>query len=223
MTRRPRKAKTKAPAPPAVPEYTPTRALQLNLVQGDTQAQHARKVARQIAAPETAAYRCISAVEGKGPMGGQIDAVGMLAELRAAQQAVNNGDLSTAEGMLMTQAISLQSLYVRLIERATTQEWLPQFETYMRLGLKAQAQSRLALEALATLRHGPAIMARNAQVNVAHGPQQVNNSGPLAAIPEQPRTALEPPDAVAVPLPNDDAHPADPGGSARHHLSRKSF
>jgi hypothetical protein len=149
----------------------------VSLAHTDTPAQRARSAAKQIAAPEAAAYRVMNAAEGKGPVGAMLDASAMLAELRAAQRAVNEGDLSTAEAMLMAQAVGLQALYVRLIERAMEQEWIPHFETLMRLGLKAQAQSRLAIEAVATLKHGPAIMARNAQVNVAHGPQQVNNGG----------------------------------------------
>jgi hypothetical protein len=174
-TKRPRKPQEQAPPPLPAPSYAPSRAMAVSLAHTDTPAQRARSAAKQIAAPEAAAYRVMSAAEGKGPTGALLDASGMLAELRAAQKAVNEGDLSTAEAMLMAQAVGLQALYVRLIERAMEQEWIGQFETLMRLGLKAQAQSRMALEAVATLKHGPAIMARNAQVNVAHGPQQVNN------------------------------------------------
>jgi hypothetical protein len=178
-TKRPRKpqAKGNPPALPAALDFSPSRAMPVSLAHTDTPAQRARSAAKQIAAPEAAAYRVMNAAEGKGPVGAMLDASAMLAELRAAQRAVNEGDLSTAEAMLMAQAVGLQALYVRLIERAMEQEWIPHFETLMRLGLKAQAQSRLAIEAVATLKHGPAIMARNAQVNVAHGPQQVNNGG----------------------------------------------
>ena len=188
-TKRPRKPKTQTPATLPAPPYAPSRAMAVSLAHTDTPAQRARSAAKQIAAPEAAAYRVINAAEGKGPAGALLDASGMLAELRAAQNAVNEGDLSTAEDMLMAQAVGLQALYVRLIERAMEQEWIPQFETLMRLGLKAQAQSRLALEAVATLKHGPANRARNAHVNVAHGPQQVNNGvEPLPVLP-LPRTS----------------------------------
>jgi hypothetical protein len=111
-------------------------------------------------------------------MASSLDGTGMLAALRATQKAVNEGDLSTAEAMLMAQAVGLQALYVRLTERALGQPCLPHMETFLRLALKAQAQSRLALEALASLKQGPEILARNSQVNVAHGPQQVNNAPP---------------------------------------------
>lgn len=155
--------------------YTPNKDFPLILRDGDTPTQHARKVAEQILSPEAAALRIVAAVEGKSIYAEKLDAGGILDQVRALQDAVNAGDLKSAEAMLIAQAFSLQALSVRLIERATAQDWLPQFETMMRLGLKAQAQSRLAIEALATLKHGPAVVARNAQVNVANGPQQVNN------------------------------------------------
>jgi len=182
--KRPRRPKAKAEAkPPAVPEFNPTRAFPMALKPGDTHEQHAQSVAAQILAPETAALRTITAAEGNGVFGAMIDMGGVLDHMRAVQAAVNAGDMATAEAMLIGQAVSLQTLYVRLIERATIQQGLIQTETFMRLGLKAQAQSRLAIEALATLKHGPAILARNMQMNVAHGPQQVNNAPPASAIP----------------------------------------
>ena len=49
---------------------------------------------------------------------------------------------------------------------------------YLRLALKAQAQSRATAEALAAIKQGPVVIAR--QANIAHGPQQVNN-GPAPA------------------------------------------
>lgn len=163
--------------------YTPNKDFPLILRDGDTPAQHARKVAEQILSPEAAALRIVAAVEGKSIYAEKLDAGGILDQVRALQDAVNAGDLKSAEAMLIAQAFGLQALSVRLIERATAQDWLPQFETMMRLGLKAQAQSRLAIEALATLKHGPAVVARNAQVNVANGPQQVNNSKTCNLLP----------------------------------------
>lgn len=183
--KRTRKPKAKAaPKPPSAADlYKPNRLAPMRIYSGFTHDENAREVAKQILAPELAAYRVIGAAEGNTNTGGQMDGAGMLAELRSIQKAVNAGDLSTAEAMLISQAVSLQTLSMRMIERATAQEWMPQFETYMRLGLKAQRQSCLTIEALGALKHGPAIMARLAQVNVAHGPQQVNNAPPAPALP----------------------------------------
>ena len=170
-----RKPKAKAEAkPPAAPSFTPNRAFPVNVDKDATQATNAQSVAAQILAPEAAAYRVIRAAEGNGIFSEMIDTVGVLDHMRAVQAAVNGGDLSAAEAMLIAQATSLQSLSVRLLEKATMQDWMPQFETYMRLGLKAQAQSRLALEALAAVRHGPAVFAKQANVSNG-GPQQINN------------------------------------------------
>jgi hypothetical protein len=198
-TKRPRKPKAKPPSLPLAAAYTPNRSLPLTLEPGDTPAQHGRKIAKQIMAPETAAYRVLNSAEGEGPMAASIDGAGMLAALRATQKAVNDGDLSTAEAMLMAQAVGLQALYVRLTERAMGQQCIPHMETFMRLALKAQAQSRLALEALAALKQGPAILARNAQVNVAHGPQQVNNAGAGAMEPARAQSFEIAPNQVLAP------------------------
>ena len=44
----------------------------------------------------------------------------------------------------------------------------------MRLALRAQGQCRATAETLAAIKNGPAVFAR--QANIAHGPQQVNNT-----------------------------------------------
>lgn len=83
------------------------------------------------------------------------------------------GDMKRAEAMLYGQATALQAIFTSLARRAHSQEYLKQMETFLRLALKAQSQCRATLETLATIKAGPAIFAR--QANIAHGPQQVNN------------------------------------------------
>ena len=83
------------------------------------------------------------------------------------------GDMKRAEAMLYGQANALQAIFMNLARRANAQEYLKHLETYLRLALKAQSQCRATLETLATIKAGPAIFAR--QANIAHGPQQVNN------------------------------------------------
>jgi hypothetical protein len=51
-----------------------------------------------------------------------------------------------------------------------------QFETYLRLALRAQTQCRATLETLAAIKN-PQPVAFVRQANIAHGPQQVNNAG----------------------------------------------
>ncbi|WP_187829826.1 hypothetical protein [Labrys sp. KNU-23] len=94
---------------------------------------------------------------------------------------VQAGSMSGCEAMLMGQAVALQSLFMSLSRRAAAQDYLKQYETYLRLALKAQSQCRATLETLAAIKNPPVVFAR--QANIANGPQQVNNSVALPTIP----------------------------------------
>jgi len=174
------------------PAYVADKAFPVRVLAGATQAEQGKQIARDLTAPETAATRIMVAAEGKSAYGEWLDIPGTLAELRRVARDVNAGDLSHAEAMLINQAQAMQMLSTRLIERGLNQDGLPQFEAFMRLGLRAQAQSRQSLETLAMLKQGPTVFAR--QANVAHGPQQVVNGAPapLACAPanENPQTRL---------------------------------
>jgi hypothetical protein len=61
-----------------------------------------------------------------------------------------------------------------LARRAASQEYLKQFETHLALALKAQAQCRATLTALADIKN-PRPVSFVQQANIANGPQQVNN------------------------------------------------
>ena len=175
--------------------YPPRKALPLLFVIGDTPDQAGERIGVQVAAPELAAFRVIAAAEKTSGLGEIIDTPGMLAALRAQGAAINAGNMNRVEAMLVNQATALQTLFVRLVERGLAQDSLPQYEAHMRLALKAQAQSRATLETLASVRNGPVIYAR--QANVAAGaPMQVNNGFPGAdarQIENPPNQLLEPP------------------------------
>jgi hypothetical protein len=102
------------------------------------------------------------------------DVNALAAELAAQVKAVNDGDLRRAEGMLISQAHTLNDVFNILLRRATAQTMLPQWEAYMRAAMKAQGQCRMTLEALAEMKN-PKAVAFVQQANIAHGPQQVNN------------------------------------------------
>jgi hypothetical protein len=51
---------------------------------------------------------------------------------------------------------------------------LPQYQAHLNLALKAQSQCRATLETLAHVKNPPVLFAK--QANIAHGPQQINNS-----------------------------------------------
>lgn len=92
-------------------------------------------------------------------------------------QAVGKGDVGQLERMLLSQATSLQAMYVYLAVKgkdADHREWQ---HHYITLGLKCAAQSRQAIVALAELRQPRSVMFAK-QANLAAGPQQVNN-GPV--------------------------------------------
>lgn len=110
----------------------------------------------------------------KGPFGDEQDIGALVDCLGSGVQDVWAGDMRRAEAMLYGQATALQAIFTNLARRANSQEYLKHLETYLRLALKAQSQCRATLETLATIKAGPAIFARQANVAV-NGPQQVNN------------------------------------------------
>jgi len=57
---------------------------------------------------------------------------------------------------------------------------------YLRLALKAQSQCRTTLETLAVIKN-PAPVAFVRQANIAHGPQQVNNTAMSVAVADASR------------------------------------
>jgi hypothetical protein len=60
-----------------------------------------------------------------------------------------------------------------MAERATGADYMPNFEIFMRVALKAQSQCRATLETLAAIKNPPLVYAK--QANVTTGPQQINN------------------------------------------------
>lgn len=103
----------------------------------------------------------------------KIDA--LLGELVDKTKAVTDGNMVPVEAMLYGQAVTLQGMFTNLARRAAGQEYLKQFQAYMTLALKAQAQCRATLEALAEIKN-PRPVAFVRQANFANGPQQVNNA-----------------------------------------------
>lgn len=110
-----------------------------------------------------------------GPMfGPDIDLTAYAAELRKQADAVIAGDTASIETMLMTQANTLDMMFNHLARKAFNAEYLSQADAHLRHALKAQAQCRATLEALAEIKN-PRAVAFVKQANIAHGHQQVNN------------------------------------------------
>jgi hypothetical protein len=115
-------------------------------------------------------------------VGANATAGGIMDALEVTLRSIQAGDMATVESMLLSQAMSLQTIYASLARRAVAQDQPKHHQTLLTLALKAQAQSRATLEALVEMkspRH-PATFVR--QANIAHGPQQVNN-GVASATP----------------------------------------
>ncbi|WP_341312604.1 hypothetical protein WN982_14165 [Paraburkholderia sp. IMGN_8] len=94
--------------------------------------------------------------------------------LREQSEEVRNGDLSRIESMLVTQANTLDMIFNQFAHKAAHCEYLNQMQAHLSFALKAQAQCRATVEALAEIKN-PRPVAFVKQANIAHGPQQVNN------------------------------------------------
>ncbi len=105
---------------------------------------------------------------------GEQDFGSLVTALMAGMEDVWAGDMRRAEAMLYGQAHALQAIFTNLARRATNQEYLKQWEAYLRMALKAQNQCRMTLETLAMIKNPPVVFARQANINNG-GQQQVNN------------------------------------------------
>ena len=114
-----------------------------------------------------------------GKQFGVVDISVLAMSLNEAVSDVVGGNMQPAETMLIGQAMALQTIFTELSARAARADTMTHLDTYMRLALKAQAQCRASLEALAAIKSPPILFAR--QANFANGPQQVNNGAPRAS------------------------------------------
>ncbi len=146
--------------------------------------------AELVNSPEVAAYRVIGMMLPKS-MSEELDIPSLVQVLKTNAEQVSQGDLTSAESMLVAQAFALQALFVRLSEKAMEQRYMPHLEGFMRLALRSQAQCRASLEALSSIKNPPVVYAK--QANVTTGPQQVNNgvvSGPSPALDSKAQNQL---------------------------------
>lgn len=90
-------------------------------------------------------------------------------------EAVDKKDLARGEAMLTAQAHTLDTLFNYLSRKAMRSEYLSQFEGYLKLALRSQAQCRSTWEAISAIQNPP-LAGYVKQANVAHGHQQVNNA-----------------------------------------------
>ena len=109
------------------------------------------------------------------PLIGEVSFTNALEVMREKVDKINAGDLKDLESTLTVQATSLDAIFNLMAMRANNSANMSKLETYMRLGLKAQAQCARTIEVLAAMKNPPVIYAR--QANISNGNQQVNNGG----------------------------------------------
>jgi hypothetical protein len=132
----------------------------------------------------------VAVIEQYGKPLGELDLATLFESLNDSVAKVWGGDLKQCEAMLLGQAHALQAIFMNLARRAATQEHLTQYETHLRIALKAQSQCRATLETLAAIKNPPVAIVR--QANIAHGPQQVNNgTAPRVTQATEPSLARE--------------------------------
>ena len=112
-------------------------------------------------------------------------------ELQKAGNEVVDGNLGRLERMLTSQAIALDTMFNKLAIKAASSEYMKNYEGFMRLAFKAQAQARSTVEALAMLKHPqPYISQTNigqvghSQVNNAYAITSSNTDIPMATVAE---------------------------------------
>lgn len=110
------------------------------------------------------------------PMFPGADMGGLIKETARMAAKVKSGDLSDIEGMLVGQAMALQTMFAHLSRSAATQEYLMNLQAMTGLALKAQAACRQTLEALVELKNPRPVV--YGQANIAH--QQVVNNRPVS-------------------------------------------
>lgn len=91
---------------------------------------------------------------------GDVELMGLINELLVQGAAVEAGDLSRGEGMLVVQAHTLDAIFNTLAQRAINADYMDPMEKYLRLALKAQSQCRTTIEAIAGMKNPGSWQAR---------------------------------------------------------------
>lgn len=153
----------------------------LQLMQGCTadgsKETEAQVVGRSIVDPAISSALMANTFQSHIAGGGDVNA--NIAEVRRITEAVKRGDLSDLEGMLVGQAIALQTIAANYAHRAQLQTGQRNLEAFMGMALKAQAQSRATVQALVELKF-PRQVVYSKNANINNGQQQINNGVPAS-------------------------------------------
>lgn len=131
------------------------------------------EIARALLTSGFSQARVIKAMEGN-QLPSNMDVLVLKEALDQQVKEMKGGGTEHQEEMLWNQAVTLEQLFVRLVERATNQTHADHYDRLFRLALRAQNQSRSTLQALADLR-SPKSHVFAKQANVANN-QQINHA-----------------------------------------------
>lgn len=153
-------------------DMKPNNAL---LIEQTTDETGAQALARKLLEPQFRHALSASAYAGKA-LGSNIEGPGIMDFVDHVQKVIGKasaGDLAIASRLLASQAITLDAMFTELARRAAINmgEYLDAAERYGRLALKAQANCRATLEALAKLHQPREQTVRH--VHVSEGAQAV--------------------------------------------------
>ena len=116
---------------------------------------------------------------------GALDLAECMAALIAGTERVQRGNMGGPEATLAAQAVTLNAMFTQLAYQSSKMTKVDQIDRFTRLALKAQGQCRATVETLAVIKNPPTVFAR--QANIAHGPQQVNNTVAVSSRNNEPR------------------------------------
>ncbi len=105
---------------------------------------------------------------------GDLSLEGLISGLQEQMEATQKGDLGRGKAMLTAQAHTLGAIFNNLARRAINAEYMPNFEAFLKLSLRAQSQCRTTWEAISAIQN-PSFAGHVGQANIAHGPQHVND------------------------------------------------
>lgn len=150
-------------------EHKPAQKLEVRPINSETPQQ---AVARTMTRPSVQAGMSILNLQIGA---GDVDLMSLIEELQHQQDVVRKGNVDRSEAMLVAQAATLDAIFHATLRRSSNNfgHYPETAERYMKLALKAQSQCRRTLTSISELRTPKAYIA---QQNVAHGPQQVNNT-----------------------------------------------
>jgi hypothetical protein len=177
----------------SIPAANPAPAGALTQVYSLAIAIAERAEADKVVGPHTLAGETLGTCFGLSP-------ATLTESLKSAATEIVKGSLTGVEGTLASQGVVLNALFNLLTKHAFKEpRTAEELSTFMKLALRAQAQSAHALAALAEIKQGPRVVVTK-QLNAAHQ-QVVNNVSDGAPQPARRKSGRPRPASLPKPSP----------------------